>query len=421
MKILLAADVHLGRIPVRLMEGAQNAADYCPARAFQTLVDTAIDHQVAAVVLAGDIVDDDRDFYEAFSDLRAGVERLLEANIRCIAIAGNHDVDILPRLAAQLPDMEFIGQDGQWSHTTISDGTHGLNLVAWSFPEKIVQYSALTSVGETLAAIPQQHRTYVLVHGALDDHASHYHPLKREDLNALPVDGYWLGHNHEPHDLDADRSGYLGSISALRRSEQGWRGAWLFDVANDTMSRVSVSPLRYDTIHIDISDLHDHKDIEGEISTAVIDFHDTHDLAAPLAAVGLHVHFEGRHNDRAALRTHVQASHTQGRQLLRHNAITYFLTGTSWEVGAQHDIPNLAQGVGTIAEIAKRIQLLDNPHSDEAQALLNRFKQQLEQAERLGHKSYDQLSEPYTDEQLTEVLVDALSNVLDQALSGQRS
>ena len=48
-------------------------------------------------LLAGDVVEQEDDFYEAYGDLRRGVDRLAAAGIPVLAVSGNHDVQVLPR------------------------------------------------------------------------------------------------------------------------------------------------------------------------------------------------------------------------------------------------------------------------------------------------------------------------------------
>ena len=84
MKIFATADIHLGRVPARLP--AEVARRYSPRRAFESLVETAIKEQADALLLAGDIADNDRTFIEAYGVLQGAVTRLRAANIPLIAV-----------------------------------------------------------------------------------------------------------------------------------------------------------------------------------------------------------------------------------------------------------------------------------------------------------------------------------------------
>ena len=68
VKILAVGDIHLGRTPSRLPEEL-NARDLGPAEAWRRTVVAAVDDGMTAVLLAGDVVDRDDDFFEAYRAL----------------------------------------------------------------------------------------------------------------------------------------------------------------------------------------------------------------------------------------------------------------------------------------------------------------------------------------------------------------
>lgn len=419
MKILLAADVHLGRIPVRLMDEGLPATSVSASTAFRSLIQTAIDHAVAAVVIAGDVVDDDRDFYEAYSDLLTGVKQLAAHDIRFIVVAGNHDVHVLPRLASELPHVELLGANGTWEFTTIRAGHHAIDLLGWSFPERTVSESAISGAQRALARSPREHPVFLIAHAALNEHHSVYHPVHERELNDLPLAGWFLGHHHEPGALQERPAGYLGSLAATRQSEQGWRGAWLLEAAaHHALSPVPLSPLRYDTITLDVTDLAN-DDIEAAIAGALQEFHETHALQAPLVAVGVHLHVVGEHSRQSDLQSALRTTHQPGVALLRHGGIQYFLTAVTWAVRDPYDLTALAAGSDTVAELAKRLLLLDTPNLPDAVALKQRFAERLLQEDALGRRHYDDLAEGVSDAELEGALKEALTLMLGRSIEAQ--
>ena len=66
--------------------------------AWDFVVDSAIREKADLLVLAGDIVERDNRYFEAWAPLKAGVIRLLHAGLTIAAVAGNHDSEILPKL-----------------------------------------------------------------------------------------------------------------------------------------------------------------------------------------------------------------------------------------------------------------------------------------------------------------------------------
>ena len=144
MKILAVGDIHLGRTPTRLpLELAAQARRFGPAVAWERTVEAAIDAGVRAVLLAGDVVDRDDDFFEAYGQLARGVQRLADADIGVMGVAGNHDVKVLPRLAGEIPAFRLLGAGGEWEHCEIADGRESLTVWGWSFPQARVMQSPL--------------------------------------------------------------------------------------------------------------------------------------------------------------------------------------------------------------------------------------------------------------------------------------
>ena len=89
MKLLAVGDIHLGRTPSRLPpELADRARELGPAEAWRRAVNAAIAAEVGAVLLAGDVVERDDDFFEAYRELSQGVKRLTDAGIAVIGVAG---------------------------------------------------------------------------------------------------------------------------------------------------------------------------------------------------------------------------------------------------------------------------------------------------------------------------------------------
>ena len=114
MKILAVGDIHLGRTPSR-RPPELHAPDLGPAEGWRRTVDAALELDVQAVLLAGDVVDREDDFFEAYRTLEGGVRRLADADIDVIGVAGNHDVMVPPRLVRHIPRFRLLGGAGSGS------------------------------------------------------------------------------------------------------------------------------------------------------------------------------------------------------------------------------------------------------------------------------------------------------------------
>jgi DNA repair exonuclease SbcCD nuclease subunit len=259
MKILCAADIHLGRQPS--MQGFPGRTLTFHS-AWDFVVDSAIREQADLLVLAGDLVERDNRYFEAWGPLKAGVTRLLQAGLTVAAIAGNHDSEILPRLHADLVrEMpaeagRFLlmgrqdGKLGHWTQAVVTCGAESLRLVGWSFPAH--HHSANPLDG--FPALPGDLPTLGLLHGDLDIPRSSYAPFTSGALRATGIDRWVLGHIHAPSARDAAPF-YCGSPIPLRASETGAHGCFALTLANRAWSGPVLVPagIRIETLEVPLT------------------------------------------------------------------------------------------------------------------------------------------------------------------------
>ena len=285
LRILVAGDLHIGRCSTRLPVG-QDSLAHAAAAAWQRLVDLALTWPADLLLLTGDVADHANRFWEAIGPLEQGINRLGQAHIRTLAVAGNHDHDVLGRLADQLDPQYFtlLGRGQRWQRITIErNDTPVLHIDGWSFARQHVQATPLADYDPPHdPATP----TLAMVHGDLDQPSSNYAPLRLDQLQAAPVAGWLLGHIHTPRLIQSDQRPpvlYPGSTQALDPAEPGPRGAWQIQLeAGQWRSAVHVplSSVRYETLDIDLSECQDASAVETNIMAGL------RDLAAQI--VGTH-------------------------------------------------------------------------------------------------------------------------------------
>jgi len=306
-RLLCVGDIHLGRRPSGLTEAAAERVDVrelTPAAAWLQAVDEALRHKVDAVLLAGDVVEQHDDFYEAFGVLDEGVRRLVGNGVPVLGVAGNHDGLVLPRLADAIPEFRLLGRNGRWESVEI-DGADGpqIRVLGWSFPQ--------TRVGsDPLADLPPfdetDSPTVGLLHCDRDVGESRYAPVRSTDLDRAGVDAWFLGHIHKPDSLCGPRPiGYLGAITALDPSDEGARGPWLVEIAGRgrvELEQLPLAPLRFERLDLDVGSLEDAEDLQQLVPQAIDRLH------AELCvsefrprAVGTRIHLTGRTPRRSAL------------------------------------------------------------------------------------------------------------------------
>lgn len=261
VKILFVGDMHLGRsasrIPAAATElGEFSAQDIGPLGAWRRVVRTAIAEGVQAVALAGDLVHQDDDVFEAKAHLESGIRRLNDAGIVVIAVAGNHDTRVLPALADVIDGLHLLGPGGTWSTFTVGEN---VRLVGWSFPARHYPTSPL----QQSPPPPEPGLTTLgLLHADLDTARSDYAPVTRAALTAVGYQGWALGHIHAPDPVpDAQRPArpfYLGSITGATPNETGAHGPVLATISaagEVRWKRRLLAPLRWEHRTVDVAEL----------------------------------------------------------------------------------------------------------------------------------------------------------------------
>ncbi len=413
MKLLCAADLHLGRQPSRLPRHLEDLATrLTPAESWRRLVSLAVEERAAAVLLAGDVVEDEHDYFEAFADLRRGAQELADAGIGLLAVAGNHDVGVLPRLARAVPSVRVLGEGGRWERVTVEAGGTSVNVVGWSWPDRQVTSSPLRGLGDALAGLAPA-PTLGLLHCDLDQAHSVYAPVSRADLRGVPVDAWLLGHVHKPSfaaDPGGRWCGYLGSAFGADPGEEGPRGAWLVTAGAGVEARlVPLSPLLFDTVVVDVTGAEAPTDV-SELVTDALEAHGE-GLAAwgdgrPLA-VAVRLRVVGRHRLRAEIEQHLAKEDPKELDVAYEGA-RYFVHDVSYEVYPPIDVAGLALSEGPRALMARRLLLLDGPPCHERAALVAGAREAMLEAAR--QRDYKGLEPPELDD-------DAVAAALRRAAS----
>lgn len=305
--ILFVGDLHVGRRPEVLaslladMEVSTRALS--PAAAWMETVEHAIDIGAVAVVLAGDVIDREEDLLEAYNVVEEGAKALQRANIPLIAVAGNHDAKLLPRLVDNVESVQLLGAGGIWESTALEVDDQRVELIGWSFPSahyerNPLQDPALRTLTE--GARPSNVRRILVVHGDLDVPTSLYAPMTRSELENLNVDAAFLGHIHKPDPLNESRPiGYLGSLVGLDAGETGEHGpveVHLTPSGTVVATRIAMAPVRWEAIDVDVtSDLPWNAErLKRQVNSCVSEWLATHRVHLSTKVLALRVRFVGR-------------------------------------------------------------------------------------------------------------------------------
>jgi hypothetical protein len=219
-------------------------------QAFESLVGLCLDESADALLIAGDLFDNDRLTLSTEGFLVDQLQRLAEAGIQVVAVTGNHDPgradhrahaidwphDGFHLLRSRKPEtVEIHRSDGSLAglvigagHLTAADTT---NLAA-SMPEVV-------SPEATVGLLHSQ----VLDSLGADRHEP-YAPCTTTDLADRDYDYWALGHVHQRQQvLDRPPAWYPGNLQGRHFGECGAKGALLVSVAHGETAKVRFRPL----------------------------------------------------------------------------------------------------------------------------------------------------------------------------------
>ncbi|MFT5239564.1 MAG: exonuclease SbcD [Candidatus Promineifilaceae bacterium] len=387
LKILCVGDIHLGKVVTRLPDVLAdfgiNVADLSPASAWRRTWERAIEDQVDALLIAGDLVEDENERFAAIHHLGTGLRALTQHDISVFAVSGNHDGTALTRMSRHLGDLHHLGKDGQWESAacTARDGTP-FEVLGWSFPERHFPENPFDAF-ETPA--PSNGLRIGLLHADLDGGASsRYAPVTRADLERVRCDAWCMGHVHKPSPMDeAPHAGYLGSLVGLDPGEPGRHGPWMLSWDSRQgmrMRQLGLAPVRWESLVIDLSEMpvmgqrDDVADaLQSALHAAADQLMQSWDADDRALAVGCRVRLEGRSDDHAAT---VLAAQQLRQTPWQVRNVVFFIEHLEDHAAPAIDLDSLARTRTPPGRLARQIQLLQSGGS-ESDALLQSARESM--------------------------------------------
>lgn len=239
MKLLHCADIHLDS-PLRGLSQHESApVDQirgATRRAFENLVEIAVEESVDAVVMAGDIYDGDRDDYNTAAFLQKQFERLRGHEIPVVLVHGNHDAanDITRRLKPP-PNVHVFGFDAASTYL-VEDA--GIAFHGRSYGQRVVTEDISLDYPDP---VPNMLNVGVL-HTCLDGRPGHepYAPCTESGLAAKGYEYWALGHVHERYESERQdtRIVFPGNVQGRNVRETGPKGASLVSYSGTDVTSV---------------------------------------------------------------------------------------------------------------------------------------------------------------------------------------
>lgn len=262
VRLLHLADVHLdtafeGR-SVALREHLRDAL----RSAFERAVDCAIDEGVHAVLIAGDLFDDERLSVATEAFLVEQVGRLDEAGIETMYVTGNHDPGGSGFRAAKIdwPDRFHYVDSRSPTRIEVTDaeGVHRATVVAAGHVDaredtNLAAHFPSSGSAPTIGLL----HAYVTSAAQVDAH-DRYAPCTIDDLRAPNYDYWALGHIHTRQQVDEVAAAwYPGNLQGRSPRETGARGGLLVTLRSGQSPDVQFrpfAPTRWEHLSIDALD-----------------------------------------------------------------------------------------------------------------------------------------------------------------------
>lgn len=378
LRILAVGDIHLGKRPGSVPPSIASSRDELdalgPRGAWRSTVRAALDHRVDAVLLLGDVVEDEERYSEAWAALKEGLSQLLAAGIEVVAIAGNHDVRVLPRLAATLGGLRLVGQGGRWEAIELAGGK--ARILGWSYP--IAHVNTDPTKSEALAELCRERGagpTLGLLHGDLDASRSDFARFARSRLEAYDVDAWLLGHVHKPSFARAGAGrkfiGYLGSLTGLDPGEPGVHGPWLLTFEGRALVEavhLPLAPLRFERIELDVGGWTSIEDFQVAVTGASAEFDERESSRLEaVRAVGLRITLVGDSRIHRELRAAVAEFDLEALTITLGDR-RYFVDALIDDARPELDLAALSAASDPPGLLARRLLALEGAPLDEAKA-----------------------------------------------------
>jgi DNA repair exonuclease SbcCD nuclease subunit len=267
-KYIHAADIHLDSSlhGLERYEGAPvDQIRSATRRAFDNLIELAIDEDVAFVLLAGDLYDGDWKDYNTGLYFMQCMGRLREAGIQVFMVAGNHDAASQITRHLRLPDnvtMFATRKPEQVILDELNVAIHGQGFATRAVTDDLSQ------------AYPQgkpQFFNIGLLHTCLDGKPGHepYAPCTVDGLRSKGYQYWALGHVHKREVVCKEPwIVFPGNIQGRHIREMGPKGCTLVTVENGEVAEVEhrdLDVMRWSVCELNVTDSDNVDDIYVQV------------------------------------------------------------------------------------------------------------------------------------------------------------
>lgn len=260
MKIIHISDLHLDSPLTSRLSGLQAKERKKELLAtFRAIADTAVQEGVAAVIIAGDLFDNDSVGIRTLNYVMSIIER--SHNVVFYYLSGNHEKSRLIESGISIPEnLKLFGDD--WTYFQLN----GIKIAGRSLISE--------NMFDTLS-LSENEANIVVLHGALAEHTDSTDKIGKAEIVRHPIDYLALGHYHSySNEKIGERTVavYSGTPEGRGFDESGEKGYSLLSVTSEGITHEFI-PCAQRKIHI-LELLADERDddleLEDKISKAAL-------------------------------------------------------------------------------------------------------------------------------------------------------
>lgn len=272
IKILHTADIHLDS-PLSTLalrdENLRQKVQTATRSSFQKIIDLALDENVAALLISGDLYDGTQRSAKTAAFLREQLNRLREKNIAVFYIKGNHDAENPLTGSVKLPDnvKVFNGRGEIFKIEGTDVFIHGISFSNKHAPDSLLDKFQAPEPGSVNIA---------MLHTSLAGSAGHdnYAPCSVNDLTNLGFDYWALGHVHKRQVHSQSPFIVMPGIPQGRDiGEDGPKSVTLLTIDNRVISieERHSAQVEFHRLEVDLTGVNNDDDVNQKIRTGLLD------------------------------------------------------------------------------------------------------------------------------------------------------
>ncbi|MBN2809307.1 MAG: DNA repair exonuclease [Deltaproteobacteria bacterium] len=272
IKFLHTADIHLDS-PLKGLESHDDAPleeiRGATRRAFDNLIELALEQEVRFMLIAGDLFDGDWKDYNTGLFFAKHMGRLAQAGIRVFIVSGNHDA--ASQMTKSIPWPKNVNIFSARKAETVKLEELRIAIHGQS-------YASRAATGNLTENFPQYAPGYFnigLLHTSLTGREGHenYAPCTVADLTAKGYDYWALGHIHK-REIVCENPAIIfpGNLQGRHSRETGTKGATLVSVTEGCITEIEECPLdvlRWSVCPVDLSPCANTAEVYEEVHAAI--------------------------------------------------------------------------------------------------------------------------------------------------------